>query len=62
MSMSTTMIRASQVRDLRTEAGAAGDLAMVAICDLALDQADDSEAGYAAWAECERVIRAAAAQ
>lgn len=54
--MSRREIGAADVRALREAAGTAGDLAMVAICDVALDQADDSPEGYAAWAECRRVI------
>jgi len=45
-----------QIRDLQREAGEAGDLAQVAICDRAL------EGDEAARAECARVIRAARAQ
>lgn len=54
-------VRAEDVRRLRDEAGRAGDLAQVALCDRALDEHDDSPEGYAAWAECERVILAARA-
>lgn len=42
-----------QIRELRTEAGAAGDDEMVAICDLALCGDD------VALRICERAIRAA---
>lgn len=62
MKTSSTPAHAADVRALRDEAAVAGDLKMVAICDLALDQANDSEAGYAAWVECERVIRDAKAR
>jgi hypothetical protein len=47
---------AEDIRRLRDEAGRAGDLAQVEVCDRALDEADGSPEGYAAWAECERVI------
>ena len=46
----TRTISRQDIRDLRDEAGTAGDLEQVAICDRALDGDD------AAWAECERVI------
>lgn len=51
-------VRAEDVRRLRGEAGRAGDFAQVALCDRALCEHDDSPEGYAAWAECERVILA----
>lgn len=44
-------ITTEQVRTLRTEAGANGDQAQVAICNSALDGDE------AAWKECERVIQ-----
>jgi hypothetical protein len=56
------IIHAEDVRRLRSEAARAGDMAMVAVCDRALDIADDSPEGYAAWDECERVIREARTQ
>jgi hypothetical protein len=57
-----TPVYSEDVRKLRSEAAQAGDLRMVAICDLALDHSDDSPVAYAAWDECERVIRDARAQ
>lgn len=48
-----------QIRALETEAGAAGDLDMAAICRVALGEEDGDEA--AARAECVRVIREAEA-
>lgn len=53
--MTTITITDSQIRNLRTEAAAAGDTEQVAICDRAL--AGDTDAVK----ECERVIRAAQA-
>jgi len=50
------VVLAEDIRRLRDEAGRAGDLAQVEVCDRALDEADGSPEGYAAWAECERVI------
>lgn len=46
-------ITTDQIQSLRTEAGQAGDLDQVAICDRALDGDAD------AITECERVIEAA---
>lgn len=52
-------VGAEDIRAFRDEACVAGDEKQVALCDLALDMADDSPEGYAAQEECERVIRAA---
>lgn len=49
-------VTTSQIRTLRDEAGTAGDLEQVAVCDKALDGDKD------AAAECARVIADAAAQ
>ena len=49
-------VHANDIRALRDEAWRAGDSARVETCDRALDEADGSPEGYAAWAECERVI------
>jgi len=38
-----------QIDELRTEAGAAGDIPMVAICDVALDEVCDEYPGAAEW-------------
>lgn len=56
--MATTIetVTKNQIQALRTEAGAAGDLKQVAICDRALDGDE------AARAECARVIADAEAQ
>ena len=48
-------MRMSQIEQFRNEAGSAGDLAQVAICDRALDGDLD------ACAECQRVIEDAIA-
>ncbi len=55
-------IGAEDIRTLRAVAGMRGDTDMVRTCDIALDIADDSPEGYAAWDTCERVIRANEAQ
>ena len=50
------MITTADIRALRDEAGEAGDLSQVAVCDRALDGDQDARA------ECERVILDARAQ
>lgn len=54
--MNASEIDYQQIRDLRSEAGTAGDLGMVEICDRALTGDIDAEN------ECARVIADAAAQ
>ena len=55
--MTTMTITNAQIQTLSDEADAAGDLAMVVLCDRALHMGDD-----AARAECADVIAEAAAQ
>lgn len=56
--MTTATITSEQIETLRGEAAAAGDDAMVRICDAAIRKGEESSE----WRECARVIADAAAQ